>query len=150
MVKTTIHLMPMIIYLFYGKGPHQWNVDISQPDLSRHETNIYDDNAYYFITTDNGTGKRIENEIENSLPASQQITTFNDYVYFEEEKTNLFANGQQWFGKDLSFENTTQVNFNFKNLDTSKDIYIRVRGVIVSSTPSQMDVKVNGQNLNYH
>ena len=133
--------------LFYAKGPHQWNLDITQPDLSRHVTNIYDDNAYYFITTDNGAGKRITNEIENSLPAGQQISTFNDFVYFEEEKTNLFANGQQWFGKDLSFENTTQVNFNFKNLDTSKDIYIRVRGVIVSSTPSQMDVKVNGQNL---
>ncbi|MBT8384822.1 MAG: type IX secretion system sortase PorU, partial [Bacteroidia bacterium] len=133
--------------LFYGKGPHHWNVDPNQADLSRHITNIYEDNAYYFITTDNGAGKRITNETGNSLPAGQQITTFNDYVYFEEEKTNLFANGQQWFGKDLSFENTTRVNFNFKNLDTSKDIYIRVRGVIVSSTPSQMEVKVNGQNL---
>ena len=29
--------------LFYGKGPHDWNVSPSQPDLSRHQTNIYSD-----------------------------------------------------------------------------------------------------------
>ncbi len=133
--------------LFYGRGPHSWNIVPFQPNLSRHQTNIYSEKAFYFLTVDNGIGKRIENTAEITLPATQQIATFNDYVYFEEEKTNLFANGQQWFGEDLSFNNTTTVNFNFINLDTSQDIYIRVRGAAISSTPSQMDVKVNGQNL---
>jgi len=133
--------------LFYGKGPHHWKVSPSQPDLSRHQTNIYSDKAFYFITVDNGPGKRIENDLDITDPASQQISTFNDYVFFEEENTNLFANGQQWFGHDLSFNNTTTVTFNFENLDTSQDVYIRVRGVTISSTSSQMNIKVNGQNL---
>jgi hypothetical protein len=133
--------------LFYGKGPHHWNVSPSQPDLSRHQTNIYSDKAFYFITVDNGPGKRIENDLDITDPASQQISTFNDYVFFEEENTNLFANGQQWFGRDLSFNNTTTATFNFENLDTSQDVYIRVRGVTISSTSSEMNIKVNGQNL---
>ncbi len=133
--------------LFYGKGPHDWNTVSFQPNLSKHKTNIYTDKAYYFLTVDNGIGKRINNATEITLAASQQITTFNDYVYFEEEKTNLFANGQQWLGEDLSFNNTTNVNFNFKNLDTSQDIHLRVRAVAISSTPSNMNVTVNGQNL---
>ena len=49
-------------------------------------------------------------------------------MFFEEEEKNLFANGQQWFGHELSFNNTTTVNFNFENLDTSQDVFIRVRG----------------------
>ena len=133
--------------LFYGKGPHNWNVNTTQPDLSRHQTNIYTDKSYYFLTIDNGEGKRISNTAEITLPATQQVSTFNDYMFFEEEETNLFGNGQQWFGEDLTFNNTTTVNFNFENLDTSQDIHVRVRGITISSTPSQMNVKVNGQNL---
>ena len=133
--------------LFYGKGPHNWNVNTTQPDLSRHQTNIYTDKSYYFLTIDNGEGKRISNTVEITLPATQQVSTFNDYLFFEEDETNLFGNGQQWFGEDLTFNNTTTVNFNFENLDTSQDIHVRVRGITISSTPSQMNVKVNGQNL---
>jgi len=133
--------------LFYGKGPHHWKVSASQPELSRHQTNIYTDKAYYFLTYDNGAGKRIGNDQEIIEPATQQIATFNDYVFFEEEEKNLFANGQQWFGHELSFNNTTTVNFNFENLDTAQDVFIRVRGVTISSSSSQMNIKVNGQNL---
>ncbi len=133
--------------LFYGKGPHDWNIVPSQPILSRHQTNIYSEKAFYFLTVDNGIGKRIENAAEITFPATLQVTTFNDYVYFEEETSNLFANGQQWLGEDLSFDNTTTVNFNFKNLDISQDVYLRARAVAISSTTSQMDVSVNGQNL---
>ena len=133
--------------LFYAKGPHDWNVSTSQPDLSRHQTNIYSNRSYYFLTVDNGPGKRIENDIEIVDVATHQVSTFDDYVVFEEEKTNLFANGQQWFGKDLSFNNTTTVTFNFENLDTSQEVYVRVRGIAISSTTSQMTIKVNGQNL---
>ena len=133
--------------LFYGKGPHDWVPTPFQPSLTRHRTNIYSDKAFYFLTVDNGVGKRIKNAPEITLPATEQITTFNDYVFFEEEKTNIFANGQQWLGKDLSFENTTTVNFDFTNLDSSQDVFIRLRGVAISSTPSQLSVTVNGQNL---
>jgi hypothetical protein len=134
--------------LFYGKGPHDWNIVPFQPSLSRHQTNIYTDKAYYFLTIDNGAGKRIGNTPEITLSASQQITTFDDYVFFEEEDTNLLVNGQQWFGKELSFDNTTTVTFNFENLDSSQNVHIRVRGAAISSTPSEMNVTVNGQNLN--
>jgi len=133
--------------LFYGKGPHDWNTVPSQSNLSRHRTNIYSEKAFYFLTVDNGIGKRINNDTEITLPTTQEVTTFNDYVYFEEETTNIFANGQQWVGEDLSFDNTTTVNFNFKNLDISQDVFLRARAVAISSTSSQMNVSVNGQNL---
>ena len=133
--------------LFYARGPHAWIPDTNQPQLTRHQNNIYSDKAHYFLTVDNGAGKRIENMPEITGAANSSITTFNDYLVFEEDDVNLFSNGQQWFGKNLSFDNTTSVSFNFKNIDTGKDIYVRVRGVIESFTTSSMGIKVNGQDL---
>ncbi len=133
--------------LFYGKGPQQWDIVSEQPSQSKHINNIYSDKAYYFITVDNGLGKRILNNIEITAPATQTITTFNHYDYAEDEKENIFHNGQQWFGKNLSTENTTKVNFNFDNIDASENISVRVRGLAISSTPSTLEIKVNGQNL---
>ncbi|HBK70918.1 MAG TPA: hypothetical protein DDZ39_04550 [Flavobacteriaceae bacterium] len=133
--------------LFYGKGPDQWSTVLSQPSQSRHINNIYSDKAYYFLSVDNGIGKRISNTIEITAPATQTITTYNHYDYIENDKENIFHNGQQWFGKNLSIENTTQVNFNFENIAISENISVRVRGLTISSTPSTMDIKVNGQNL---
>ncbi|RPD99925.1 T9SS C-terminal target domain-containing protein [Aureibaculum marinum] len=133
--------------LFYGKGPHSWNITPSQPTQSRHINNIYSDRAYYFLTVDNGLGKRISNANEISATPTQTITNFNDYDFIENDNINLFANGQQWFGKDLSFENSTTKIFKFENLDTSQPISIRVRAVTISSTSSSLDIKVNGQQL---
>ncbi|MET2985538.1 type IX secretion system sortase PorU [Aureibaculum conchae] len=133
--------------LFYGEGAHSWDIVPSQPNQSRHINNIYSDKAYYFLTVDNGAGKRITNATEITTAATQTITTYNDYDFIENDNTNLFANGQQWFGKDLSFENTTTKIFQFENLDTTEPISVRVRGVAISSTSSSFEVKINGQNL---
>ncbi len=133
--------------LFYGKGPDQWDIVSAQPSQSKHINNIYSDKAYYFITVDNGLGKRILNDFEISAPATQSITTFNHYDYVEDEKENIFHNGQQWFGKNLSAENTTKVSFNVNNLDTSEEVFVRVRALAISSTPSTLEIKANGQSL---
>lgn len=133
--------------LFYGKGAHSWNVDTNSPNLSRHINNIYSDKAYYFLTIDDNQGKRIEQLPEITTNATIQVNSYDDYAVFEEDNVNLFSNGQQWFGKNLSFENTTNVSFDFDNIDDTKNIWVRVRGVIESFTPSSMSVKVNGNQL---
>ena len=133
--------------LFYALGPHAWIPNTTQPQLTRHQNNIYADKAYYFLSVDNGAGKRIQNMPEVTTTPNLQITTFNDYMVHEEDDVNLFSNGQQWFGENLSFENTTSANFTFRNINTSEAIYVRVRGVIESFTPTSMSIRVNGQDL---
>ena len=133
--------------LFYARGPHAWIPNTTRAELTRHQNNIYSDKAFYFLTVDNGAGKRIQNAPDITSAATLNVSTFNDYLVHEEDEVNLFSNGQQWFGQNLSFENTTTVNFTFDNIDTSKAIYVRVRGVIESFTTSSMSIKVNGQDL---
>ena len=101
--------------LFYAQGPHHWDVESSQPELSRHRTNIYSDFAYYFITTDNGPGKRVLAYNEPMQPAVRQISTYHDFLLHELENVNLFANGQQWLGEDFSFEERQNFRFDFRN-----------------------------------
>ncbi len=133
--------------LFYAKGPYGWNTESLQEDQIKHINNIYSDKSYYFLTVDNGAGKRIQNNTAINSSGTFQVTTYNDYLVFEEDEVNLFANGQQWLGKNLSSNNVTTVNFDFSNIEPSKNVFMRVRGVIESFTTSQMEIRVNNQNL---
>ena len=133
--------------LFYAKGPHSWKVNNSVFNLTKHQTNIYSDKAYYFITVDNGIGKRINNATEVNQASDEQINNFQDYLLHEIDKTNLFANGQQWLGEDFSFNEKQTFNFNFTNIDDTEDLTLRIRGAAISFTNTQMDVKLNGQDL---
>jgi hypothetical protein len=132
--------------LFYGQGPHSWTVNTTN-QTATHNQNIFSDEAFYYITVNNDDGKRIQQKTPITTTVSQQITTFDEFVFYEKETTNIFATGNQWFGEDLSFENTTTVTIPFNKASSNTDISIRVRGATVSSSTSSMDVTLNTQNL---
>jgi len=133
--------------LFYAKGPQSWDTESLQNNEITHINNIYSDKAFYFLTVDNGEGKRIQNSSTITAPETLEVTTFNDYLVYEEDRVNLFANGQQWLGKNLSSNNVLTANFDFSNIEPSQNVFVRVRGVIESFSTSQMEVRVNNQNL---
>jgi hypothetical protein len=130
--------------LFYAKGPHDWNVNSANKTAS-HRQNIFSDTAYYFITVHNSDGKRIQEKTLVTSPAVSQITTFDDFTFYEKEEVNLFAVGNQWFGEDFSIEDSRSFKMPFANVVPNSNISIRVKGVSTSSVASSMNVKVNGQ-----
>ena len=132
--------------LFYAKGPHSWNM---APNLNEteHQFNIFSDQAYYFITISNSFGKRIQDKAQISSSESQQITSFDDYIFFEKDEVNMFAVGQQWFGDSFNIENVHTYSIPFNNIESLEDVIVRVRAVTESSLVSQMDIKVNNQSL---
>ena len=133
--------------LFYAQGPHHWKINSSQIDLTRHQTNIYSDYAYYFITVDNGLGKRIQSKNAIDQPANNVINTYQDFLLHEFETLNLFANGQQWLGEDFSFNDSQRLSFVFTDIDPSQALTIRARGVAISSNNTNMELKINDQDL---
>ena len=133
--------------LFYGRGPHSWDTEALQENQVRHINNIYSDKAFYFLTISDAPGKRIQNNTTISSTETMSVNTFTDYHVYEQDNVNLFSNGQQWLGKNLSNINTTTVNFDFSSIEPSKNIFVRVRGAIESFTSSQMEIRVNDQNL---
>ena len=132
--------------LFYAKGPHSWSVNTTSQEVT-HKQNIYSDKAYYFITVNNEDGKRIQNAVSVSGTPVTEITTFNDYIFYEKETSNLFATGRRWLGEEFSLENQQTFEIPFSNAVQNESLKIRVRAVGVSGLTSSMKVNVNTQEL---
>jgi hypothetical protein len=133
--------------LFYAKGPHDWEIDTANK-TAKHRQNIYADKAYYFITVGASTGKRISSKVANTNGATTQITSFDDFTFYEKEELNLLAAGTQWFfNANFNIENTQTFSIPFPNALANEPVFIRTRGVSNSVTSSTMAVKANSQNL---
>ena len=132
--------------LFYAQGPHSWEVNPNQ-EIVNHKQNIYSDQSYYFITINEDDGKRIQNSSPVVGAATTQITTFNDYIFYEKETINLFAAGKKWLGEDFSVDNELSIEIPFPNSVLNEPVNIKVRAVAVSELPSTMEIKVNSQDL---
>ena len=132
--------------LFYAKGPHDWEVNATL-ETANHRQNIYSDKAYYFISVDQGDGKRISAAPEITGTPELLLSKFNDYIFYEKETINLIAAGQQWFGENFSVENTQTFTIPFPNAVANQNISVKVRGVAMSSLASSMEVTVNNQAL---
>lgn len=134
--------------LFYAKGPHDWVVDTTIPNNTRHRQNIFSDEAFYFITVSEGNGKRIQTKTVTTGNAVSQITSFDDYTFFEKEERSILAAGTQWFfNEDFNIENTQNFGIRFPNAMPNETVNIRVRGVSTSSSASRMTVSANNQEL---
>ncbi|RXP63373.1 T9SS C-terminal target domain-containing protein [Lutibacter sp. HS1-25] len=133
--------------LFYGQGPNKWFNSNNTLDGLEHQYNIFSDEAYYFITVGTSEGLRIANQTPITEDADFQVSNFDDFTFFEVDKVNLFAVGQQWFGDNYSIQNEHSYSIPFNNIDSSKDLTVRVRSVAESSITTQMNVKVNNQDL---
>ncbi len=138
--------------LFYGQGPENWVVDTSDFFETRHKTNLYSDYAYYFITADQGQGRRIGTVPPLDQSAGVVLNTYHDFALHEVDEINLFSNGQQWLGEDFSFQETRRFSFDFTDLDTSRELSIRLRGAAISFSNTAMSATLNGAmlvNLNF-
>jgi hypothetical protein len=137
--------------LFYAEGPDAW--EASSREEIRHRKNLYSDLAYYFISVDQGVGKRISIAPEVNTTTTDAITTYTDFDFYEEDLVNLLGTGKQWFGDSFRLNSVRTYPFNFENLDPSQEVKIRVRGVAQSSSNSSMDIRVNSgsvHKLNYN
>ena len=130
--------------LFYGQGPHSWTADPDNQTATHHQ-NIFSDEAYYFITISDTNGKRVQQKPPVTSVVTQQITSFDEFVFYEKELTNIFAVGDQWFGEDLSFENTLKVVLPFSKVLPNTPLSLKVGGATVSSSASSIGVQLNTQ-----
>ncbi|MCH2033332.1 MAG: type IX secretion system sortase PorU [Tenacibaculum sp.] len=129
--------------LFYGIGPHSWETNILNETAS-HIQNIYNEEAYYFITVADTPGKRITDSPILTGGSTTSISTFDDFVFYEKENTNLLAVGRLWFGENFSVNNSQNFSIPFENAQTGSSISVKVTAVAQSSTSSNMNITVNG------
>lgn len=125
--------------LFYAEGPKEYNEE------SNTNINLYSDRSYYFVTTDGGSGKRIQPLNEPNGNATIQVDTFQDYQFHEVDENNLAKIGRRWFGERFDVENERSFSFNFPNLVTSIPAEVKVLAAGVSEiSGSNIQVLLNG------
>lgn len=124
--------------LFYGEN-YKFNQD------NNTHINIYDDNAYYYITADGSNGKRITSYNEPSGVATTSINQYNNYQFFEKDELNPPLVGSRWFSNRFSIQNEQSFEFNFPNIITGQPMEVKVFVIGTSEVSTTMEVLVNDQ-----
>lgn len=140
--------------LFYAQGVNSWQYDPGKK-MFTHTLNPYSTEGYYFITSDAGTGRKIEDATSVTPPADAQITNvseFTDYQMYEKELSNFVKSGRTFYGEQFSDNNLSRsFPFSFPNFVKGTPVKVQVDVAAGSSSnSSSFTVKVNdetGQNL---
>ncbi len=135
-------------FLFYAMSPDNITLNASSRKFE-HEKNYYSDYTYYFFNFDGPAGKRINTESQSTAVAKYSCTSFIDFTYHEKDQDNLIKSGKQWVGERLDFGISTFnfEAFNFLNVETAKQAWIRYRLVARATETSNFSVKVNTTSL---
>lgn len=124
--------------LFYGD-----NFKFNQENNTH--INVYNDNAYYFITAEGANGKRIATYTEPTAAATTTINQFNDYQFFEKDDTNPPLLGRRWFSNRFDINNEQDFEFNFPNIIAGQPMEVRVFALATAEIQTTMQVEVNDQ-----
>lgn len=135
--------------LFYGQMPDAWRYNASTQQFS-HEKNLYSDKTYYFLTTDAGTGKRVQFGTNDGTP-NKTITRFNDRVYRDSDEENFLKSGRTWVGdKMTSFNSIKNFSYNFPNIISGEPARFVSSIAAKTNFGSSTRVNVNGQTIITH
>ncbi|MGM5470483.1 type IX secretion system sortase PorU [Flavobacteriaceae bacterium LMO-SS05] len=126
--------------LFYAEGPKGYNAE------SNTNINAYTDKSYYFINISGGAGKRIQPMAQPVAGPDLSINTFQDYQFYEVDKTNLVKLGRRWFGDRFDIENNKDYKFSFPDLVASEPVRVKVYAAAVSDVVTFMEIKINNSN----
>ncbi len=132
--------------LFYGQGPDRLDYDGLR---FRQKKNLYADQTYYFLTTDQGTGMRVAEQPESTAPLGPTVAAFDEVQFIDEDKENLLQSGRQWFGDFFDvFTPLRSYTFPFPDRVTGEAVWVEAlvaaRSAVASSN---FELSVNGSVL---
>ena len=130
--------------VFYAQGPHSW--DFVSNKFS-HKYNIYSDYAYYFITADRGTGKRVQTADYSSLTPTLQSEDYVHYDFYERDGFNFGESGQKWFCDTFDLKTTRSYPFSVPPIVQGSTMRVSVAGAASAPASSSFAVTVNGQSV---
>ena len=127
--------------LFYAEGVDQWNEE------SQTHVNLYENQAYYYITTSNSLGKRISNASQPTGAPTMNFNTYEGYYSFEKDIINLGRFGRKWFGDTFGIQNAIDYPFVIPNIITGSNIDVVVTTAAISFNSSSFGIQINNQNI---
>lgn len=111
--------------LFYGKGTGRWLYDHSSDEFS-HQRHYYSDTAFYFLSSGQTPGKRIQ---MSELPSRQPdiLSESSDALFVHEiESENILHSGREWY-QPTGAGRKIEINPGFSDILTSEKIRYKIR-----------------------
>jgi hypothetical protein len=130
--------------LFYGQGINKWSYDPTKA-IFTHIINSYSKYGYYFITSDAGTGRKIQ-QTTISLPVSPMINPveeFTDYQVHEKELINLCFSGKEFYGEPFNDITSYDLPFTFPNPVSTSSATVRLDVASSSSVSTTFSLSLN-------
>ena len=131
-------------FLFYGQGSSHFQL---QPNGElQYESHDYCDTAYYFITYGEGNGLRMTTLPNLVTSSNNLITTYRDYIVYEENEEKIFESGREWYSKPLKSRGDDVLFRNFEyNIPGIRDsIGLDLKLLAATANPASFDISLNG------
>ena len=137
------------VILFYKNSPNRYEYN-EQLNQFSHSTHPYSAVNYVFLTVGSQPGLRL-NEMSNSSPASRTVTTFQDFIWKEEElrrPDNRTKSGTQWLGQQFTPESFARTQTIFSDTlagfvqGSTVEVYIEYAAR--ANQASRFDTELNG------
>lgn len=129
--------------LFYAQAPHKWKYNSANSTYA-HQTNIYSDKTFFFITANGAPGKRISNKADgNNLVADSSFNWFNYFEFHEDEKENICHQGRTLLGEKFDQTLSYSFNHNLPNISGNLPLLVKYQVGAVSAVSSNVILKAN-------
>ena len=127
--------------LFYAEGVDTYNTE-SDTNL-----NLYSDKSYYYISTDGGNGKRIEEYTQPTGNSTSTITTSDDYQFHEVDLYNIVKTGRRWYGESFAVDDEQEFEFKCPDISNPSQGKLKVHLASASSNLTDFTIKSNDQTI---
>ena len=129
--------------LFSAKSAVTWKYNAFSSRFD-HKNNIYTDTTYYFLTTTEGTGKRIAVIPGSGPQPTYTVDEFSDYDVHDKDLENLIYSGKEWFGERFSGDTLERTfSFHFPNKFDESPVYLNFEIIGRSFTNAYYQVYAN-------
>jgi hypothetical protein len=133
--------------LFYGQSPHTFQLE---NDTFIHQTNIYSDTTFYFLTVADTLGLRVKDV--PSVTGKKDVTTYDDFVFYEKDIVNILTpipdagSGREWFGEAL-FGTEKTLDFDLTDLVPNSKLRFDFQSLASLTTNSEFSFSFNKKPL---
>ena len=126
---------------FYAQGIVKWEFNENE-ERYEHTLNPYSKYGYYFLTDDAGAIKNVDPLPEVMEQATQEVTSFDSYFMHEKEWSNVLphGSGRKWYGETFRGGTGKEISLEFKDLDVSGNVTVKVNAIGRSYMSSEMKI----------
>ncbi len=134
---------------FYAPGVTVWTANSS--GYFTHKNNDYATRGYFFLNENANSKKELETLPEVTEDATQTITSFDDFAFYEQDRYNLLplGSGKSWYGDRFGLNTNRSYNIAISDPDKGEDARLLVKGAARSSSNSRFEVSVSSTSIGY-